>query len=52
MARKGAMGSAVHVLLVEDEPLLLMSVEDDLQEAGFDVVSCPTGRERDWGNWR
>lgn len=29
------------VLVVEDEPLLLMNIADELVEAGFDVVESP-----------
>ena len=31
------------VLLIEDEALLLLSLEEALEEAGFDVVGAPTG---------
>lgn len=32
------------VLVVEDETLLQIAVQDALQEAGYDVICCSTGR--------
>jgi DNA-binding response OmpR family regulator len=41
----GAMMDRAVLLLVEDEPLLLVDLADVLEQAGFDVVQCGTGRK-------
>jgi DNA-binding response OmpR family regulator len=34
------------ILVVEDEPLILLDVEMGLQEAGFEMVTAPMGRRQ------
>jgi DNA-binding response OmpR family regulator len=33
------------ILLVEDQPIVLKVIENQLKKAGFDVVSCSNGKE-------
>lgn len=35
----------VRILVAEDDPLVLLAVEDALQEAGFDVVTASSGSQ-------
>jgi DNA-binding response OmpR family regulator len=45
LSKGGAVTKNIQLLLVEDEPMILLNVEESLVEGGFEVTTALNGRE-------